>query len=68
MKAMLGLAVLLCVYLVSAVMAQLQTVKLLIVDELGYVLLSPTGAELLFEVLSQRYEGGSTIVISNLPF
>jgi DNA replication protein DnaC len=47
---------------------ELQTVKLLIVDELGYVPLSPTGAELLFEVLSQRYEHGSTIVTSNLPF
>ena len=42
--------------------------KLLIVDELGYVPLSPTGAELLFEVFSQRYERGSTIVTSNLPF
>ena len=30
--------------------------------------LSQTGAELLFEVFSQRYERGSTIVISNLPF
>ena len=27
-----------------------------------------TGAELLFEVFSQRYERGSTIVTSNLPF
>src|SRR6185503_9789913 len=41
---------------------------LLIVDELGYVPLSPTGAELLFEVFSQRYERGSIIVTSNLPF
>ena len=47
---------------------ELQAVKLLIVDELGYVPLSPSGAELLFEVLSQRYERGSTIVTSNLPF
>ena len=46
----------------------LQAVKLLIVDELGYVPPSPTGAELLFEVFSQRYERGSTIVTSNLPF
>ena len=46
----------------------LQAVKLLIVDELGYVPLSPTGAELLFETFSQRYERGSTIVTSNLPF
>ena len=43
-------------------------VKLLIIDELGYVPLSATGAELLFEVFSQRYEHGSTIVTSNLPF
>jgi len=47
---------------------QLAGYKLLIVDELGYVPLSPTGAELLFEVFSQRYERGATIVTSNLPF
>ena len=42
--------------------------KLLIIDELGYVPFSQTGAELLFELFSQRYERGSTIVTSNLPF
>ena len=47
---------------------QLAMHKLLIVDELGYVPLSQTGAELLFEVFSQRYERGATIVTSNLPF
>ncbi len=47
---------------------QLAKYRLLIIDELGYVPLSPTGAELLFEVFSQRYERGSTIVTSNLPF
>ncbi|SDB74630.1 IS21-like element helper ATPase IstB [Belnapia rosea] len=47
---------------------ELQVARLLIIDELGYVPLSPTGAELLFEVFSQRYEHGSTIVTSNLPF
>ncbi len=46
----------------------LQAVKLLIVDELGYVPLSATGAELLFETFSQRYERASTIITSNLPF
>jgi DNA replication protein DnaC len=30
--------------------------------------LSQTGAELLFEIFSQRYERGATIVTSNLPF
>ncbi|MCZ8322117.1 MAG: IS21-like element helper ATPase IstB [Betaproteobacteria bacterium] len=47
---------------------QLAAYKLLIIDELGYVPLSQTGAELLFEVFSQRYERASTIVTSNLPF
>ncbi len=42
--------------------------KLLIIDELGFVPLSKTGAELLFEVFSQRYERGSILVTSNLPF
>ena len=47
---------------------QLANHKLLIIDELGYVPLSLTGAELLFDVFSQRYERGSTLVTSNLPF
>ena len=47
---------------------QLAGCKLLIIDELGYVPLSTTGAELLFESLSQRYERGSVLVTSNLPF
>ena len=47
---------------------QLSKVKLLIIDELGFVPLSKTGAELLFEVISQRYERGSTLITSNLPF
>jgi len=47
---------------------QLTAYKLLVIDELGYVPLSQTGAELLFEVFSQRYERGSTLVTSNLPF
>lgn len=42
---------------------ELAAVKLLIIDELGYVPLSPIGAELLFETFSQRYERGSTIVL-----
>ena len=47
---------------------QMAAYELLIVDELGFVPLSKTGAELLFEVFSQRYERGSTLVTSNLPF
>jgi DNA replication protein DnaC len=39
--------------------------ELLIVDELGLVPLSKTGAELLFEMLSQGYERGTTLVTCN---
>jgi DNA replication protein DnaC len=44
---------------------QMASYELLIVDELGFVPLSKSGAELLFEVFSQRYERGSTLVTSN---
>ena len=47
---------------------QLSRRNLLIVDELGFVPLSRTGAGLLFEVFSQRYERGSILVTANLPF
>ena len=47
---------------------QLAKYHLPIIDELGFVPLSKTGAELLFEVFSQRYERGSILVTSNLPF
>jgi len=47
---------------------QIASYELLIVDELGFVPLSKTGAELLFEMLSQRYERGATMLTSNLPF
>ena len=47
---------------------QLSRLSLLIIDELGFVPLPPTGAELLFEVVSQRYERGSILVTTNLPF
>ena len=47
---------------------QLAKVSLLIIDELGLVPLRKTGAELLFELISQRYERGLTLIAGNLPF
>ena len=46
----------------------LATHDLLIIDEISFVPLSKTGAELLFEIITQRYEHGSIIITSNLPF
>jgi len=48
------------------VQKNLASQNLLIIDELGFVPLSKTGAELLFEVISQCYERGSLIITSNL--
>ena len=47
---------------------QLERQHLLVLDELGYVPFSKTGAELLFEIISRAYERTSLIVSTNLPF
>ncbi len=47
---------------------QMTGYRLLIIDELGFVPLSMTGAKLLFELISQRYDRGSILNASNLPF
>lgn len=49
-------------------MSKLRKYKLIIIDELGYVPFSKKGAELLFQVFSDRYEAGSIAVTSNLNF
>jgi DNA replication protein DnaC len=45
-----------------------QRVELLIIDELGFVPFDRVGGELLFNLLSERYERSSTIVTTNLSF
>ncbi len=42
--------------------------SLLILDELGYLLIDKHGADLLFQVISQRYERGSTVITSNRAY
>jgi DNA replication protein DnaC len=42
--------------------------QLLIIDELGYLPVDKQGAELLFQVISDRYECGSIIVTTNRAF
>ena len=39
--------------------------SLVLIDELGYLPIDKTGADLLFQVFSQRYETGSTLVTTN---
>jgi DNA replication protein DnaC len=42
--------------------------KLLIVDELGYLPLARNGANLLFQLISRRYEKGALLITSNKSF
>ena len=42
--------------------------SIVLVDELGYLPIDKTGADLLFQVFSQRYETGSTIVTTNQAY
>ena len=50
----------------SKLHGKLAKYRLLIIDEIGYVPLSQTGAELMYDVINQRYEISSLIVTSNL--
>jgi DNA replication protein DnaC len=52
----------------SRVVRRYAGIELLVLDELGYVQTSETGAELLFQVLAERNEVASLIVTTNLPF
>ena len=39
--------------------------ELLIIDELGYLPIDQRGADLLFQIISQRYERGSIVLTTN---
>jgi DNA replication protein DnaC len=41
---------------------------LLVIDELGFLPIDKNGADLLFQVVSSRYECGSVLLTTNLPF
>ena len=49
-------------------MAKLLKPSILCIDELGYLPIDKFGADALFQVISQRYERGSTIITSNRAF
>ena len=55
-------------YRLDKFLKQLDKAELLIIDELGYLSFSRSGAELLFQIFADRYERRSTLITSNLPF
>ena len=42
--------------------------SIVVVDELGYLPIDKPGADLLFQVISQRYEQGSIVLTTNQPY
>ena len=55
-------------HVLARTVARYGRLDLLCLDELGYVHLDPRGAELLFQVITEREERASIAVASNLPF
>jgi DNA replication protein DnaC len=55
-------------YRLDRLLTQLDKTDLLVVDELGYLSFSRSGAELLFQVFADRYERASLLITSNLAF
>ncbi len=49
-------------------MKSFTSARLLVIDELGYLPVDKHGAELLFQVISNRYECGSVVVTTNRAF
>ena len=47
---------------------RLNRYRLLVIDEVGYLPFDPAAASLFFQLIASRYETGSLIVTSNLPF
>ncbi|MDR0899097.1 MAG: IS21-like element helper ATPase IstB [Lactobacillaceae bacterium] len=50
------------------VMKRFINIKLLIIDEIGYVPITETQADWFYQLMSARYETHSTIITTNLPF
>jgi DNA replication protein DnaC len=52
----------------SRVVGRYGRLDLLCLDELGYVQIDPRGAELLFQIITEREEKASIAIATNLPF
>jgi DNA replication protein DnaC len=54
--------------ILSRVVGRYGRLDLLLLDELGYVQVDPRGAELLFQIITEREERASVAIATNLPF
>jgi DNA replication protein DnaC len=52
----------------SRVVGRYGRLDLLLLDELGYIQIDPRGAELLFQIITEREERASIAIGTNLPF
>ncbi|MBS2531618.1 IS21-like element helper ATPase IstB [Catenulispora sp. NF23] len=52
----------------EAELKKIRRYRLIIIDEVGYIPFDPDTANLFFQLIASRYEQGSVMVTSNLPF
>ena len=52
----------------EAELKKIRRYKLIIIDEVGYIPFDQDAANLFFQLIASRYEQGSVMVTSNLPF
>jgi DNA replication protein DnaC len=52
----------------AAELKRFKSPRMLVIDELGYLPLDRRGGELLFQVITKRYECGSTVITTNITF
>ena len=52
----------------EAELKRLSFIPLIVIDEVGYIPFDPEAANLMFSLVSNRYERASMIVTSNKPF
>jgi DNA replication protein DnaC len=55
-------------YRLKAELKRLLAPRILIIDEVGYLPIDKVGADLLFQVISQRYEKGSIVLTTNQTY
>ena len=52
----------------KAELKKLISPSVLVIDEVGYLPIDKTGADLLFQVISERYERGAIVLTTNQPY